>query len=164
MGGRHHEGPTMNETWKSDLERWLAPFLSAFRHKARARMCPIYVAGLIGAGDRKSVQPMAAREGNVGYDRLHHFIASGVCRPSKKQRGGQWSVVLAGAPQYMHQKYAAKTSCRFRFLTVARLFASPIGPPLFCAGNASQTKRNRNGACAAPTQYPKYHSRHAPEF
>ena len=53
----------MDESWKSDLERWLAPFLSAFRHKTRARMCPVYVAGLIGAGDRKSVQPMAARDG-----------------------------------------------------------------------------------------------------
>ena len=68
----------MDETWKSDLDRWLAPFLGAFRHKTRARMCPVYVAGLIGVGDRKSVQPMAARDGEVGYDQLHHFIASGV--------------------------------------------------------------------------------------
>src|SRR3974390_2244137 len=78
MGGRHCGEPTMGETWKSDLEGWLTPFLSALRHKARARMCPAYVAGLIGAGDRKSVQPMAARDGEVGYDQLHHFIAPGV--------------------------------------------------------------------------------------
>ena len=51
----------MGETWKSDLERWLAPFLGAFRHKAGARLCPVYVAGLIGAEDPKSIQPMAAR-------------------------------------------------------------------------------------------------------
>jgi len=31
------------------------------RHKTRRRMCPLYVTGLIGAGDRKSVQPMAER-------------------------------------------------------------------------------------------------------
>ena len=68
----------MGENWKSDLERWLAPFVSALRHKTRARMCPAYIAGLIGAGDRKSVQPMAARDADVGYDQLHHFIASGV--------------------------------------------------------------------------------------
>ena len=36
------------------------------------------LAGLIGIGDRKSIQPMAARDGKVSYDRLHHFIASGV--------------------------------------------------------------------------------------
>ena len=40
-------------------------------------MCPVYIAGLIGPGDRKSVQPMAARTGAVGYDQLHHFIATG---------------------------------------------------------------------------------------
>jgi SRSO17 transposase len=40
-------------------------------------MCPLYVAGLIGSGERKSIQPMAAREGAVGYDQLHHFVAAG---------------------------------------------------------------------------------------
>ena len=41
-------------------------------------MCPAYIAGLIGSGDRKSVQPMAARAGGASYDQLHHFISSGV--------------------------------------------------------------------------------------
>ena len=67
----------MDADWQADLERWLAPFVAALRHKTRARMCPAYVAGLIGPGDRKSVQPMAVRAGNVSYDRLHHFVASG---------------------------------------------------------------------------------------
>jgi hypothetical protein len=41
-------------------------------------MCPVYVAGLIGAGDRKRVQPVAPRDGEVGYeDQLRHFIAIG---------------------------------------------------------------------------------------
>ena len=68
----------MGRDWQADLERWLAPFATALGHKTRARMCPAYVAGLIGPGDRKSVQPMAARAGNVSYDQLHHFVASGV--------------------------------------------------------------------------------------
>jgi SRSO17 transposase len=68
----------MEEDWRSDLEAWLAPFIAALRHKTRARMCPVCVAGLIGPGDRKSVQPIAARDAEVSYDRLHHFIASGV--------------------------------------------------------------------------------------
>lgn len=33
-----------------DLEQWLEPFVSALRHKTRARMCPAYIAGLIGLG------------------------------------------------------------------------------------------------------------------
>jgi len=49
----------MNESWKAELEEWLAPFLGALGRKVRARLCPLYVAGLIGPGDRKSIQPMA---------------------------------------------------------------------------------------------------------
>lgn len=66
------------KTWRGDLETWLTPFVSALGHKTRGRMCPAYVAGLIDPGDRKSVQPMAVRDGAVSYDQLHHFIADGV--------------------------------------------------------------------------------------
>ncbi|KIZ42058.1 MULTISPECIES: IS701 family transposase [Rhodopseudomonas] len=68
----------MESDWRSELEAWLAPFVAALRNKTRGRMCPAYIAGLIGPGDRKSVQPMAARDGEVSYDRLHHFIGSGI--------------------------------------------------------------------------------------
>ncbi len=64
--------------WTDELERWLEPFLDALGHSTRRRMCPAYVAGLIGPGDRKSVQPMAARDNGVNYDQLHHFISSSV--------------------------------------------------------------------------------------
>jgi len=68
----------MGDDWRTDLDRWLEPFVGALRHKTRGRMCPAYVAGLIGPGDRKSVQPMAARDAAVSYDQLHHFVASGI--------------------------------------------------------------------------------------
>src|SRR5213083_2591323 len=64
--------------WGSELQAWLAPFLEKLGHKARRRMCPLYVAGLIGPGDRKSVQPMAERLAPGDYDQMHHFIADGV--------------------------------------------------------------------------------------
>ena len=64
--------------WEDELGRWLKPFLDRLGHKARRRMCPLYVSGLIGPGDRKSVQPIAARLAPGGYDQLHHFIADSV--------------------------------------------------------------------------------------
>jgi SRSO17 transposase len=64
--------------WTDELERWLEPFLARLGHKGRRRMCPLYIAGLIGPGDRKSVQPMAERLAPGEYDRLHHFVAAGV--------------------------------------------------------------------------------------
>src|SRR3979411_472393 len=74
-------GPTMvgrTLDWKEELGRWLKPFLDRLGHKARRQMCPLYVSGLIGPGDRKSIQPMAERLALGEYDQLHHFIAAGV--------------------------------------------------------------------------------------
>src|SRR6266487_1621790 len=66
------------ENWNAELRTWLSPFLGKLGHKARRRMCPLYVAGLIGPGDRKSVQPMAERLAPGDYDQLHHFVGAGV--------------------------------------------------------------------------------------
>jgi hypothetical protein len=85
MGGRLLGGPTMvgrTLNWKDELGRWPKPFLDRLGHKARRQMCPLYVSGLIGPGDRKSIQPMARRLALGECDQLHHFIAPG----SGKQR------------------------------------------------------------------------------
>jgi SRSO17 transposase len=66
------------QDWNDELGRWLKPFLDRLGHKARRQMCPLYVAGLIGPGDRKSVQPMAERFAPGDYDQLHHFVSAGV--------------------------------------------------------------------------------------
>src|ERR1700759_3294745 len=64
--------------WKQELERFLTPFLDRLGHRARRQMCPLYVSGLIGPGDRKSIQPMATQLALGAHDQLHHFIAAGV--------------------------------------------------------------------------------------
>jgi SRSO17 transposase len=68
----------MGGDWEDDLERWLAPYLEGLGNKTRRLMCPAYIAGLIGPGDRKSIQPMASRTNAIPYDRLHHFIGAGL--------------------------------------------------------------------------------------
>jgi hypothetical protein len=30
----------MVKDWRDELERWLAPFVAALKHKTRGRMCP----------------------------------------------------------------------------------------------------------------------------
>src|SRR5215213_3542334 len=59
-----------------DLEAWLAPFLAAMGRKTRRTWAPRYLRGLLGLGERKSLQPMAMRLGLSGHDQLQHFIAS----------------------------------------------------------------------------------------
>src|ERR1700756_4127121 len=81
MGGRLLGGPTMvgaPSNWEGGVQGWLKPVLDRLAHKARGPMGPLYVAGLIGPGDRKSIQPMAERLAPGDYDQLHHFVAAGV--------------------------------------------------------------------------------------
>ena len=59
-----------------DLDAWLEPFLDVAGHKKRRTWAPLYLRRLLGPGERKSLQPMAARLGLPGHDQLQHFIAS----------------------------------------------------------------------------------------
>lgn len=65
-----------NAEWREELDGWLEPFLAVMGHPKRRRWAPVYVRGLIGPGERKSVQPMAAHLGLSGHDQLHHFVTS----------------------------------------------------------------------------------------
>jgi hypothetical protein len=47
----------------ADLDRWLAPFLAVMGRKTGRTWAPLYLRGLLGPGERKSLQPMAARLG-----------------------------------------------------------------------------------------------------
>src|SRR4030095_9358232 len=99
MGGRLLEGPTMvgrTSDWKEELRRFLKPFLDRLGHKARRQMCPLYVSGLIGPGDRKSIQPMAERLAFGEYDQLHHFIVAGVWDSKVPPRGNAGKPPTAG--------------------------------------------------------------------
>src|SRR5215216_7977622 len=59
-----------------DLDRWLEPFLAALGHRKRRLWAPLYLRGLLGPSERKSLQPMSACLGLSGHDQLQHFIAS----------------------------------------------------------------------------------------
>src|SRR4051794_41435620 len=75
----------------SDLDRWLEPFLEVLGHKRRRSWAPLYLRGLLGPSERKSLQPMAASLGLSGHDQLQHFIASPAWddAPLWRGRGGQ---------------------------------------------------------------------------
>ena len=64
--------------WDTGPSAFLQPFLEKLGHKKRRQMCPLYVSGLVGPGDRKSIEPMAERFAPGQYDRLHHFICDGL--------------------------------------------------------------------------------------
>lgn len=136
----------MDENWKSDLERWLAPFISALRHKTRARMCPAYIAGLIGAGDRKSVQSMAARGSDRGCDQLHDFIASGVwdAAPLEKALCGETDRMVGGADAWLIIDETALPKKGARSVGAAPQYASSHGKTANCQSLVSLTLASRD--------------------
>lgn len=135
----------MDGKWQSDLERWLAPFVAALRHKTRARMCPAYVAGLIGPGDRKSVQPIAARTGNVSYDQLHHFVASGVWNATPLE-----AALLAEADR-SHQGAGRRKvgTTRRYYADISKMTASSASRQCSKSGFATSRPERRFGTAGA---------------
>ena len=62
--------------WEEELERWLEPFLDRLRRQAQRGWAPFYLRGLILPGERKSVEPMAARVAPGDTQQLHHFVST----------------------------------------------------------------------------------------
>ena len=63
-------------SWQAEFEAWPAPFLARLRRKEQRRWAPVYLQGLLGPGERKSVEPMAARVAPGDVQQLHHFVAA----------------------------------------------------------------------------------------
>ena len=127
--------------WKDELERWLKPFLDRLGHKTRRRMCPLYVAGLIGPGDRKSVQPMAERIATGNYDQLHHFIADGVwdATPLESELLNQADRLVGGKDAVLVIDDTALPKKGDRSVGVAAQYASALGKTANCQTLVSLT-------------------------
>jgi SRSO17 transposase len=127
--------------WEDELERWLMPFLDRLGHKTRQRMCPLYVAGLIGPGDRKSVQPMAERLAMSNYDQLHHFIADGVwdATPLETELLNQADRLVGGRDAVLVIDDTSLPKKGDRSVGVAAQYASALGKTANCQTLVSLT-------------------------
>src|SRR3954454_16570805 len=78
-GGSRRRGAmdgTLGGGWEGELGRWLGPFLARLGRKEQRRWAPFYVKALILPGERKSVEPMAARVAPGDLQQLHHFVST----------------------------------------------------------------------------------------
>ena len=134
-----------NDIWREDLERWLAPFLADLTHPAQRRMCPTYIAGLIGPGDRKSIQPLAARTDDVGYDQLHHFIASGTWDTAPLESGllAEADRLVGAAKGFLVIDDTALPKKGRNSVVVAPQYASSQGKTANCQSLVSVTLASR---------------------
>jgi SRSO17 transposase len=130
--------------WESALQTWLEPFLVHLRHPARRRMCPLYVAGLIGPGERKSLQPIAARLAPTDYDQLHHFVAVGPWNeaPLETELLVQADRLVGGAQAVLVIDDTALPKKGEHSAGVARQYASALGKRANCQTLVSLTVAN----------------------
>lgn len=61
--------------WEKRFDRFMQPFLEAWRHKKRRHWAPIYLRGLLVPGERKSIEPLAARVAPGHDQELRHFVS-----------------------------------------------------------------------------------------
>jgi SRSO17 transposase len=81
--------------WEREFDRWLAPFWAALGDARRRRWGPVYVRGLLGPGERKSVEPLVARVAPDDYEQVHHFVCASCWDPAPLEH------VLAAKAQAM---------------------------------------------------------------
>lgn len=127
--------------WEAELERWLEPFLAHLSHRARRSMCPLYVAGLIGPGERKSIQPMAERLRLSTHDRLHHFISSAAwdATPLEAELLAKADALVGGPNAYLVIDDTALPKKGTRSVGVAPQYASALGKKANCQTLVSLT-------------------------
>ena len=116
---------TTTTDWRAAFEEWLAPFLARLGRVEQRRWAPVYLQGLLGPGERKSVQPMAARVAPGDLQQLHHFISTSPwrCEPLEAELvraadrlvGGPEAVLViddtALVKQGRHSVGVARQSC-----------------------------------------------------
>ena len=124
-----------------ELNGWLAPFLDVMGRKTRRDWAPLYLRGLLGPGERKSMQPMAARLSLPGHDQLQHFIAS-----TAWDDGPLWTVLaqqadrLVGGPDaYLVIDDTALPKKGTLSVGVARQYCGQLGKRANCQSLVSLT-------------------------
>jgi SRSO17 transposase len=124
-----------------DLDGWLEPFLEVMGRKTRREWAPFYVRGLLGPGERKSLQPMAARLGLPGHDQLQHFVAS-----TAWDDGPLWTVLaheadrlVGGSGGYLVIDDTALPKKGTLSVGVARQYCGQLGKQANCQALVSLT-------------------------
>lgn len=127
--------------WEREFERWLAPFWVALGDKRRERWAPVYVRGLLGPGDRKSIEPMAHRVAPDDGEQLHHFICTSCWDPAPLERtlaekaqqmvGGPDAVLIVDDTTLLKQGHHSPG--------VARQYSGAVGKRANCQALVSLT-------------------------
>lgn len=127
--------------WEREFDRWLRPFWTALGDKRRQQWAPVYTRGLLGPGERKSIEPIAARVAPDDVEQLHHFVCTSCWDPAPLERvlaekaqrliGGPRSVLIVDDTALLKQGTHS--------VGVARQYAGAAGKTTNCQTVVSLT-------------------------
>lgn len=171
------------ERWREDLEGFLQPFLACLHHECQRHWAPVYLRGLLGPGERKSMTRLAEEVAPGEGDQINNFISVAPWQSEALQRvlmkradalvGGldahlvvddtgwpkKGSESVGVAPQYCGQ-LGKKANCQVALsLTLARAEVPvPIALRLFLP-QAWEGDEGRRAKCGVPDEV-----RHEPKW
>lgn len=128
-------------TWEREFTAWLAPFWAALGDRRRARWAPVYVRGLVGGGERKSVEPLAARVAPEDYQQLHHFVNAAAWDPAPLEQvlAARATAMLGGPDAVLIVDDTALLKQGRHSVGVARQYAGAAGKTTNCQALVSLT-------------------------
>jgi SRSO17 transposase len=126
---------------EGELSSFMRPFLDRLGHKRRQQMCPLYVAGLIGPGDRKSIEPTAARslQDNTTVSIISFPMAFWDAGPIEEELARQADCLVGGADAFLVIDDMALPKKGDHSVGVAPQYASMLGKRANCQRLVSLT-------------------------
>jgi SRSO17 transposase len=128
-------------SWQAEFARWLRPFLAALRREAQRHWAPVYLEGLLGPGERKSVAPMAARVAPDDVQQLHHFVATSpwATAPLERQLARTAQRLVGGSAAVLIIDDTALPKQGRHSVGVARQYCGALGKTANCQTLVSLT-------------------------
>src|SRR4051794_40642259 len=125
---------TAATSWEEDLERWLEPFRALLNRPAQKHQMAVYLKGLVLPGERKSLEPMAARVAPGDLQQLHHFVStsSWPAWPLEDELIRQADVLLGGPEALLVIDDTALVKQGKRSVGVARQYCGHLGKKANC--------------------------------
>lgn len=127
--------------WEHKFDEWLAPFLAAFAHKVRQHWAPLYLLGLLMPGERKSVEPLAARVAPGDREQLHHFVGVSEwdCAPLEEVLLDKVDDLVGGEDAHLIVDDTAIPKKGDRSVGVAHQYCGQLGKQANCQSLVSVT-------------------------
>ena len=127
--------------WRAAFEAWLAPFLARLGRVEQRRWAPVYLQGLLGPGERKSVEPMAARVAPGDVQQLHHFISTSPwrCEPLEEELVRAADRLVGGPDAVLVVDDTALVKQGRHSVGVARQYCGQLGKKANCQALVSLT-------------------------